>query len=215
MSYYSSKWKCLLRPPKTPESPETTTAQNSPVNHCWARLTHARQQRCSLVRQLAEGYSSVVSWLSCYRAVNSGDGSCLCVLIRSVTLNLSIDTWGVAERGKAAIYRASIMTFIDDVTTGAHAFETHKQFAEGFNPFVCTLKHKPSKGFQSWTPLNGTLWACVWLCVFLRVCVSPLTVYLMSAVLLLPRQMVHWTMSLEGYSWPLSCHIKYHILIVR
>lgn len=85
-------------------------------------LTNVRQQRFSLVQQLAEGYSSVVSLLSCYWAVNSADGSCLCVLIRSVTLNLGIDTWGDAERGKAAIYRPSIMTFIDDVTTGAWGF---------------------------------------------------------------------------------------------
>lgn len=105
-------------------------------------LTNARRQRCSLIQQLAEGYSSVVSLLSCYWAVNSADGSCLCVLIHSVTLNLGIDTWGDAEQGKAAIYRPSIMTFIDDVTTGARGFETHihtnthLQFVEGLNPFV-------------------------------------------------------------------------------
>lgn len=106
-------------------SPKTTRTQNSCESHWCACLTNARQQRCSLVQQLAEGYSSRVSWLSCYWAVNSADGSCLCVLIRSVTLNLSIDTWGDAERGKAAIYRPSIMTFIDDVTTGAQCFGTH------------------------------------------------------------------------------------------
>lgn len=95
------------------------STKDSSENLWCARLTNARQQRCGLVRQLAEGYSAVVSWLCCYWAVNSADGSCLCVLIRTVTLNLGIDTWGDAERGKAAIYRPSIMTFIDDVTTGA------------------------------------------------------------------------------------------------
>lgn len=140
-------------------------------------LTYARQQRCSLVRQLAEGYRSVVSWLSCYWAVNSWDGSCLCVLIRSVTLNLSIDTWGVAERGKAAIYRASIMTFIDDVTTGAQAFETHKQFAEGFSPFVCTSYTKTHTK-QRLSILNSTQWHPLCLCVIL--CVSARTSVSMS-----------------------------------
>lgn len=124
-------------------------------------LTNVPQQRFSLVQQLAEGYSSVVSLLSCYWAVNSTDGSCLCVLIRSVTLNLGIDTWGDAERGKAAIYRPSIMTFIDDVTTGAWGFwdthkHTHTQFVvrDWIHLFeLCapkyTLKHTPSTGFPS------------------------------------------------------------------
>lgn len=121
-------------------------------------LTNVRQQRFSLVQQLAEGYSSVVSLLSCYWAVNSADGSCLCVLIRSVTLNLGIDTWGDAERGKAAIYRPSIMTFIDDVTTGAWGFWdtplTQFVVRDWIHLFeLCalkyTLKHTPSKGFPS------------------------------------------------------------------
>lgn len=138
--------------------PKTTRTQKSSENHWCACLTNARWQRCSLIQQLAEGYSSVVSWLSCYWAVNSADGSCLWVLIRSVTLNLGIDTWGDAEQGKTAIYRPSIMTFIDDVTTGAWGFETrtqrhthtriHSSSRDWIHLFeLCAPKHTPAYPF--------------------------------------------------------------------
>lgn len=131
--------------------------------------------------------------LSCYWAVNSADGSCLCVLIRCVTLNLGIDTWGAAERGVGgggvAIYRPSIMTFIDDVTTGARGVEVGAPSLNGHPVcscvIVCAHVHTQSNSMS----------VCV--------CVPPLTADLMAAILSFPRQMVHWTMSLAEYSWPL------------
>lgn len=141
-----------VRPPPTavtkPEHErEHKVPQRIPGVHV---LTNARRQRCGLVQQLAEGYSSAVS---CYWAVNSADGSCLCVLIRSVTLNLGIDTWGDAERGRVAIYRPSIMTFIDDVTTGARGFETHThRVRRGIESICLSFVHPnthQAKGFPS------------------------------------------------------------------
>ena len=108
--------------------------RESPDVHVWQML--ARPASCWRLRP--RGFMApLVTLLSCYWAVNPADGSCLCVLIRTVTLNLGIDTWGDAERREAAIYRPSIMTFIDDVTTGARAFETHNTHTHTHTHTVC------------------------------------------------------------------------------
>jgi len=97
--------------------------------------------------------------------------------------------WAGGGGGGVAIYRPSIMTFIDDVTTGARGVEVGAPSLNGHPVcscvIVCAHVHTQSNSMS----------VCV--------CVPPLTADLMAAILSFPRQMVHWTMSLAEYSWPL------------
>lgn len=121
--------------------------------HVWQMLAGSAAVSSS---SLLKATASVVWLLSCYWAVNSADGSCLCVLIRSVTLNLGIDTWGDAERGKSG----NLPTLNYDIHRWCHnrgtgGFETHSSSRDWIHLFeLCmpnthTLKHTPRKGFPS------------------------------------------------------------------